>query len=65
MELVALPVTNRRVVGSVGRVRVVDPGSVANLYGLWYWVGMAPRMGPESRSCTFPLDRPVSRKAGK
>ena len=22
-----------------------------------------PRMGPESRSCTFPLGRPVSRKA--
>ena len=26
---------------------------------------MAPRMGPESRSCTFPLGGPVSRKAGK
>ena len=24
------------------------PGGVANLYGLWDWVGMAPRMGPES-----------------
>ena len=24
-----------------------------------------PRMGPESRSCTFPLGRPVSRKADK
>ena len=23
-----------------------------------------PRMGPESRSCTFSLGRPVSRKAG-
>ena len=23
----------------------VDPGGVANLYGLWDWVGMAPRMG--------------------
>ena len=23
------------------------------------------RMGPESRSCPFPLGRPVSRKAGK
>ena len=30
--------------------------------GLWDWVGMAPRMGPESCSCTFPLGRPVSRK---
>ena len=28
----------------------VDPKGVANLYGLWDWVGMAPRMGPESRS---------------
>ena len=46
-------------------VLVVDPGGVANLYGLWGWVGMAPRMGPESRSCTFPLGRPVFRKAGK
>ena len=26
---------------------------------------MAPCMGPESRSCTFPLGRSVSRKAGK
>ena len=26
---------------------------------------MAPRMGPQSRSCTFPLGRPVSREAGK
>ena len=26
---------------------------------------MAPLLGPESRSCTFPLGRPVSRKAGK
>ena len=34
-------------------------------YALWDWVGMAPRMGPKSRSCTFPLGRPVSRKAGK
>ena len=40
-------------------------GGVANLYGLWDWVRMAPRMGPESCSCTFPLGRPVSRKAGK
>ena len=47
------------------RVEVVDPGGVANLYVLWDWVGMAPRMGPESRSCKFPLGRPVSRKAGK
>ena len=47
------------------RVGVVDPGGMAKLYGLWEWVGMAPRMGPESRSCTFPLGRPVSRKAGK
>ena len=38
---------------------------MSNLYGLWDWVGMAPRMGPESRSSTFPLGRPVSRKAGK
>ena len=32
---------------------------------LWDWVGTAPRRGPESRSCTFPLGRPMSRKAGK
>ena len=38
---------------------------MANLYGLCDWVGMAPHMGPESRSSTFPPDRPVSRKAGK
>jgi len=44
---------------------VVDPDGVANLYKLWDWVGMAPRMGPESRSRTFPLGQPVSRKAGK
>ena len=25
------------------------------LYGLWDCVGMASRMGPKSRSCTFPL----------
>ena len=30
------------------RVRDVDPGGVANLYWLWDWVGMAPRMGPMS-----------------
>ena len=24
-------------------VGVVDPGGVGNLYGLWDWVGMAPR----------------------
>ena len=47
------------------RVGVVDPGGVANLYQLWDWVGMAPRMGPESRLCTFSLGRPESRKAGK
>ena len=47
------------------RVGVVDPDGVANLYGLWDWVGMAPCMRPESRSCTFSLGRPVSRKAGK
>ena len=35
------------------RVGVVDPGGVTNLYGLWDWVGIAPRIGPESRSCTF------------
>ena len=29
------------------RVGVVDPGGVANLYGLWDWVGMAPCMGPD------------------
>ena len=29
-------------------VGVVDSGGVANLYGLWDWVGMVPRMGPES-----------------
>ena len=51
----------------------MDLGGVANLYGLWDWVGiplwllvgMAPRMGPESRSCTFLLGRPVSRKGDK
>ena len=47
------------------RAGVVDPGGVANLYGLWDWLGMASRMGPESRSCTFPLGKPVSGKAGK
>ena len=31
-----------------GDVENVDPGGVANLYGLWDWVGMAPRMGPMS-----------------
>ena len=30
------------------RGRRVDPGGVSNLYGLWEWVGMAPRMGPIS-----------------
>ena len=30
------------------RVGVVDPDGVANLYGLWDWVGMAPCMGPMS-----------------
>ena len=44
---------------------VVDPDGGANLNGLWDWVGMAPRMGPESIHATFPLGRPVSRKAGK
>ena len=47
------------------RAGVVDPGVVANLYWLQDWVGMAPRMGRESSSCTFPLGRSVSRKAGK
>jgi len=47
------------------RVGVVDPGGVANLDGLWDWVGMASHMGPESRLCTLPVGRPVSRKAGK
>ena len=37
-------------------ILVVDPGD---------WVGMAPRMGPKSRSCTFLPGKPVSRKAGK
>ena len=36
------------------RVGVVDPSGVANLYGLWDWVGMAPRMGPESRFANSP-----------
>ena len=45
------------------RVGVVDPDGVANLYRLWDWVGMVPRLGPESHSCTFPLGKPVSRKA--
>ena len=31
------------------RVGVIDPGGVANLDGLWDWVGTAPSMGPESR----------------
>ena len=38
-----------------------ESGGVANLNGLWDWVGMAPRMGPKSLSCTFPLGWPVSR----
>ena len=42
-----------------------DFTGLANLYGTWDWVGMAPCMWPESRSCTFPLGQPVSRKAGK
>ena len=47
------------------RVGVVDPGGMVNLDRLWDWVGMVPRMRPESHLCTFPLGRPVSRKAGK
>ena len=43
------------------RVGVVDPGGVANIYGLWGWVGMGPCMGFKSRSWAGP----VSRKAGK
>lgn len=31
-----------------GDVGNVDPGGVANLYGLCDWVGMAPPMGPMS-----------------
>ena len=39
---------------------------MANLYGLWDWVGICTSHGTyESRSCPFPLGRPVSRKAGK
>ena len=30
------------------RVGDIDPGGVANLYGLLDWVGMAPSMGPVS-----------------
>ena len=59
---------NRRLpISSVGRApvcRAVDPGGVANLYGLWDWVGIA-RTSHGTRSCTFPLGRLVSRKAGK
>ena len=44
-----------------GDVGNVDPGGAANLYGLCDWVGMAPRMGPESRSGPFRLGKPVSR----
>ena len=52
---------------SLKRVGVVDPGGVANLDGLWDWVGMARRMGPTGKShlCTLPVGRPMSRKAGK
>ena len=52
-------------ISSSKRVGVVDSGGVVNLDGLWDWVGMVPRMRPESHLCTFPLGRPVSRKAGK
>ena len=46
--------------------REVDPGSVANLYGLWDWVGMASCMGPMSPVRGHSLRAgPVSRKAGK
>ena len=37
------------------RVRDVDPGGVANLYGLWDWVGMAPCMGPMSPVHAYSL----------
>ena len=41
----------------MGRKRVVDadPGGVADLYGLWDWVGMAPCMGPMSPVSAFSL----------
>ena len=58
-QLIIRPLQGRKKLGDV------YPGSVANLYGLCDWVVMALRMGPESRLCTFPLGRPVSRKAAK
>ena len=41
----------------MGRKRVVDadPGGVADLYGLWDWVGMAPCIGPMSPVSAFSL----------
>ena len=47
------------------RLDTPHSSGVANPYGLWDWVGMALCMGLESRSCTFPLGMPVSRKAYK
>ena len=38
-----------------GDVENVDPGGVANLYGLWDWVGMAPRMETMSPVRTHSL----------
>ena len=39
----------------MGRKRTVDPGGVANLNGLWDWVGMAPCMGPVSHVRAYSL----------
>ena len=45
----------------------VDPGGVANLNRLWVGLGMDATLHGtcESRSCLFPLGRPVYRKACK
>ena len=41
-------VGRKRTHTTVRRVGDVDPSGVANLYGLWDWVGMVARMGPMS-----------------
>ena len=37
------------------RLGEADSGGVANLNGLWDWVGMAPCMGPLSPVCAYSL----------
>ena len=46
---------SKRTHATVRRVTDVHPGGVANLYGLWDWVGTAPCMGPVSPVRAFSL----------